>query len=90
MMKRKRIAVLTAEADEYTQGRFLSGFFGKAFELGYDVCVFSMYLKCQDTNSREIGDSNIFNLVEFDRYDAVAYSQTGSGLRARRRDFYGE
>lgn len=70
-MKRKRIAVLTAEADEYTHGRFLSGFFGKAFELGYDVCVFSMYLKCQDTNSREIGDSNIFNLVEFDRYDAV-------------------
>ena len=41
-MKRKRIAVLTAQADEYTQGRFLTGFFEKAYELNYDVCVFSM------------------------------------------------
>lgn len=44
VMTRKRIAVLTAQADEYTQGRFLSGFFEKAFQLDYDVCVFSMYL----------------------------------------------
>lgn len=33
VMTRKRIAVLTAQADEYTQGRFLSGFFEKAFSL---------------------------------------------------------
>ena len=70
-MSRKRIAILTAEADEYTQGRFLSGFFEEAFHLDYDVCVFSMYLKYQDTGSREVGDANIFNLVEFDKYDAV-------------------
>lgn len=70
-MKRKRIAVLTAQADEYTQGRFLTGFFEKAYELNYDVCVFSMYLKSQDTNTREVGDSNIFNLVEFQKFDAV-------------------
>ena len=70
-MTRKRIAVLTAQADEYTQGRFLSGFFEKAFQLDYDVCVFSMYLKYQDTASREVGDANIFNLIEFDKYDAV-------------------
>lgn len=55
VMTRKRIAVLTAQADEYTQGRFLSGFFEKAFQLDYDVCVFSMYLKYQDTASREVG-----------------------------------
>ena len=71
VMTRKRIAVLTAQADEYTQGRFLSGFFEKAFQLDYDVCVFSMYLKYQDTASREVGDANIFNLIEFDKYDAV-------------------
>ena len=69
VMTRKRIAVLTAQADEYTQGRFLSGFFEKAFQLDYDVCVFSMYLKYQDTASREVGDANIFNLIEFDKYD---------------------
>lgn len=70
-MRRKRIAVLTAQADEYIQERFLSGFFERAFELDYDVCVFSMYLKYQDTDQREIGDANIFNLVELDRYDAI-------------------
>lgn len=70
-MARKRIAVLTAQADEYTQSRFLSGFFEYAFEKDYDVCVFSMYLKYQDTSSREIGDSNIFNLVRFDMFDGV-------------------
>ena len=70
-MRRKRIAVLTAQADEYIQERFLSGFFERAFELDYDVCVFSMYLKYQDTYQREIGDANIFNLVELDRYDAI-------------------
>ena len=70
-MRRKRIGVLTAQADEYTQSRFLSGLFERSAQLGYDVCVFSMYLKCQDTSSREIGDSNIFNLVEFKDYDAI-------------------
>lgn len=70
-MRRKRIAVLTAQADEYIQGRFLSGFFERAFELDYDVCVFSMYLKYQDTNQREIGDANIFNLIDMRRYDAL-------------------
>lgn len=70
-MARKRIAVLTAQADEYTQGRFLSGFFEHALGEDYDVCVFSMYLKYQDTSSREIGDSNIFNLIRFDMFDGV-------------------
>ena len=70
-MRRKRIGVLTAQADEYTQSRFLSGLFERSAQLGYDVCVFSMYLKCQDTSDRGIGESNIFNLVEFGAYDAV-------------------
>lgn len=33
VMTRKRIAVLTAQADEYTQGRFLSGFLRRHFSL---------------------------------------------------------
>lgn len=70
-MARKRIAVLTAQADEYTQSRFLSGFFEGAFERDYDICVFSTYLKYQDTSSRAIGDSNIYNLVSFDMFDGV-------------------
>ena len=39
VMTRKRIAVLTAQADEYTQGRFLSGFFEKAFQLDYGYAL---------------------------------------------------
>ena len=70
-MRRRRIAVLTAQAEEYTQRKFLSGFFERSYELDFDVCVFSMYLKNQDTAKREIGDSNIFNLPDFSRFDGV-------------------
>jgi diguanylate cyclase (GGDEF)-like protein len=70
-MNRKRIAILTAQADGHTQSRFLEGFFEKARELDYDVCVFSMYLKYQDTPGREIGESNIYNLIDFSKFDGV-------------------
>lgn len=72
MATRRRIAVLTAQADESSQGRFFSEFFKKALELDYDVCVFSMYLKYQDTDKRAIGETNIYNLVDFGSFDGAA------------------
>lgn len=68
---RGRIAVLVAQIDENTQKNFLDGFITKAYEFDYDVCVFSMYQKYQETVKRNIGDSNIYNLVNYALFDAV-------------------
>ena len=43
----------------------------KAFAGDYDVCVFSMYRKYQDTPEREQGESNIFSLMAPDKFDGA-------------------
>lgn len=70
-MARKRICVLIAQPEENTQNRFMQGFLEKAYEYDYDVCTFSMYIKFQDSKYREVGDSNIYNLINFSLFDAV-------------------
>ena len=70
-MKRKNIALLLAQADENTQRRYTEGFLKGAFARDYDVCIFSMFLKYQESTMREVGESNIYNLIQYDRFDAV-------------------
>lgn len=70
-MERKRIAVILAQADENTQNLFMTGFSEEAYAMDFDVCVFSMFMKCQDTAFRELGDSNIYNLIQYDAFDAI-------------------
>lgn len=72
---RRRICVIIAQVEENTQNHFMQGFMKKAYEFNYDVCVFSMYLKYQDSTFREVGDSNIYNLINFDLFDAVVLCQ---------------
>ncbi len=70
-MKRKKIALLAAQADEEYQSEFIRGTLEKAFAADTDVYVFSMLIKYQNSKSRECGDSNIFNLVNFRAFDGV-------------------
>ena len=69
--KRRRIAIFTGQADEDYQNRFISGFLKRAFENNMDACIFSMYLKFQDTQPRERGESNIFRLFNPKLFDGV-------------------
>lgn len=71
MNNRKRIALFVGQADESYQSRFISGFLKKAFAGDYDVCVFSMYRKYQDTPERESGESNIFSLMNPEKFDGA-------------------
>lgn len=71
MGKRKRIAILLGQSEENYQEQFLTGFLQVALEKDYDVCIFSMYQKYQESAGREIGESNIFNLVPYDTMDGV-------------------
>jgi len=69
---RKRIAILTGQADEEFQSRFIKGFLTRAYENDQDVCVFSMYLKYQDSVEREAAEANIYQLAYWESFDGVA------------------
>ncbi|MCR5718384.1 MAG: EAL domain-containing protein [Oscillospiraceae bacterium] len=71
MDKKKRIALFVGQADEAYQNRFISGFLKTAFSSGFDVCIFSMYRKYQDTAEREQGESNIFSLMNPAQFDGA-------------------
>jgi len=70
-MSEKRIALLLGQAEEQYQADFIRGVEKQAFRNGYDVCIFSMYIKYQNSAEREFGDSNIYNLINYDLFDAV-------------------
>lgn len=68
----KRLALLCGQPEEYCQELFIKGFNEVAIKAGYDVCVFAMFQKYQDSPAREIGDSSIFEMINFKAFDAVA------------------
>ncbi|MBO4863636.1 MAG: EAL domain-containing protein [Eubacterium sp.] len=70
-MVKGKLALLLGQADENYQSEFIRGVMSRGFELGYDVCVFSMYIKYQNNKDRETGDSNIYNLINYDMFDGV-------------------
>ena len=70
-MVKGRIAVLLGQAEEDHQEKFITGAMKQAFREGYDVCVFSMYIKYQSTPEREKGDSAIFDMINYSKFDAV-------------------
>ncbi len=73
MSRRKRIAIIVGQAEEYYQKHFIEGFFSEAFKNDCDVCVFSMYRMYQEQNNREIGEANIFKLINYDMFDAIVF-----------------
>ena len=68
---RKRIAVLIGHPEEYSHTLFLNGFLEEALKLDYDVVVFAMYIKYQNTQARAYGDSSIFKLISYDKFDCI-------------------
>ena len=71
MAKHEMIAVLIGQADEEYQKRFWNGLLTQKKKADMDVCVFSMYRKYQSTPERELGESNIYQLVNYDRFDGI-------------------
>ncbi len=71
MSPRKKIALLLGHVEETYQGLFIEGFFQQMFELDYDVCVFAMYNKYQETIEREQGESAIFSLINPEHFEGI-------------------
>ena len=69
MGKRRTIALLVGQAYEYYQASFIEGFLNDMFADDYDVCVFAMYEKYQNTAAREIGETSIFKFIPYERFD---------------------
>ena len=69
MERRRTIALLVGQAYEYYQSSFIEGLFTEAFANDCDVCVFAMYEKYQNTAAREIGETSIFKLIPYDKFD---------------------
>lgn len=69
MGKRKTIAVLVGQAYEYYQASVIEGFLTEMFAADVDVCTFACYEKYQNTAAREIGETAIFKLIPYERFD---------------------
>ncbi|MBR6094790.1 MAG: EAL domain-containing protein [Lachnospiraceae bacterium] len=65
---RKRLGVILAQPEEHMQRNFMSSFMEEAYKKDFDLCVFSMYQKYQQTDMRNVGDSNIYSLIRYESF----------------------
>lgn len=68
---RKRVAVLAGQPEEYLQALFIKGLSETLLEKDFDVCVFAMYQKFQNSPDRAKGESSIYDLVDYKAFDAI-------------------
>lgn len=68
-MSRKKIGLLLGQPDEKYQKEFIEGFLKQTYKDDYDVCIFAMHRKYQESTNREIGESNIFSLIPYEGFD---------------------
>ena len=74
MRLRKRLAVLMAGiTNQSYQHMILQGIISQAYALDYDVAVFSPFLCYENLTDYQRGENKIFDLVNFDMFDAVLY-----------------
>ncbi|MBE5932659.1 MAG: EAL domain-containing protein [Lachnospiraceae bacterium] len=71
MTPRKKVALLLGHVEESYQSLFIEGFFQQMFSYNFDVCVFAMYNKYQETAEREKGETAIFSLVNPELFDGI-------------------
>ncbi len=67
----KRIGVIICEAPATYQTELLKGIQNKAHNLGYDVLVFTTFVKNCFHQNYEFGEKNIFNLINFEKLDGI-------------------
>lgn len=77
----KKLGVIICEAFGTYQTKVLEGINNKAHSLGYDVLVFTTFVKLCFHENYEYGEKNIFNLINFNRLDGVIVA--GDTLQVR-------
>ncbi len=75
MKKRKKIAVLAAGIVQRAyQHLFLKGIISQAMCLNYDVCIFAPFINYESQSEYQLGENQIFDLVNYDMFDGVIYA----------------
>lgn len=70
--RRKTIGVISTDPENIYQETVLNGIFRKAKEYGYDVLVFTTFVKATHENRQYLtGEANIYNIINFDLLDGV-------------------
>lgn len=71
-MKRKKIALVTAELGNIYQKRVMKGVYSQCAKYNYDVAVISPMMNTTHFMSDDLqGEINIFQLINFDLFDGV-------------------
>lgn len=73
MNKRKAIAVICGVGSAYFKNRSLLGIIQQAKKLGYDVAVFSIFAVSEEKSKIQIGEENLYNLIDFDYFDGFIF-----------------
>lgn len=72
MEMRRKIALITTELENVYQQRVMKGMFSQCAKYGYDAAVFTTLVDTTHSMKENLkGELNIFNLVNFDRFDGV-------------------
>ena len=70
-MGRKRIGVILSEAESYYQERLLKSVMTKAFQLDYDVLIFTSFVKVSFLKAVSVGEMQIYDAINYDKLDGV-------------------
>lgn len=71
-MQRKRICVITAHTESKYCRQVLTGIFDRCRQYGYDAAVFAQTAQvCDSYNEYLRGEKNIYNLIDYSRFDGV-------------------
>lgn len=70
-MQRKRLAVVLSQAENTYLKHMLIGLLNEAFQDDLDVCVFATFIKDGTPDEYQLGESNIFNLLNPEQFDGV-------------------
>lgn len=71
MGDRKKIAVIAAEAFNRYTNRILYGILRQSVQLNYDVCVLMMTFNSESDTSIQLGEENIYNLINPETFSGV-------------------
>ena len=60
-----------SEAESYYQERLLRGVMTKAFQLDYDVLIFTSFVKVSFLKAVSVGEMQIYDAINYDKLDGV-------------------
>ncbi len=68
---RKTIGVILSLADGFYQKKLIEGIQARAYEMNYDVLIFSTFIKEGSSPEWQTGEKNIYNMINYNLLDAV-------------------